>query len=152
MQKKLTLLTSFAALLLGLSAFSFGQKCTEVGAIKRVTKARAGNFETVTFDVNTASPDYNVENARPPFQYTGEETIKVRGNYFKAVNFKGIFWTCEITENFSAPTRTIMQVKNAEQFEGYVTYIIGYRKRSKFVNTTVSTIGDKAKVVLKFRR
>jgi hypothetical protein len=133
--------------------FSVGQKCTEQGSIKRVTKAKAGNFETVTFEVNSANPDYSVETSRPPFTLgESDKTIHIRGKYFKSVNFKSVVWTCRIAESLSTPTVTIMDVRNTEQFEGYVTYVIGYRTKSKYVGTTKITTGDKTKIAVKFRR
>lgn len=153
MKRKLFVLFSAFALLLGIAIASFAQKCTEDGAIRRVTKSRVGNFETVTFEVNSDSPDYTVENARPPFTYSeSDDVVRVRGKVFKTIQFKSVFWTCTIAENFRAATIQIMDVKNIEQFEGYVGYAIGYRKRSKYVGTTQTHVGKKTMVVMKFRR
>ena len=153
MKYKLITLAATCGMLLILSIFSFGQKCTEPRSIKRVTKAKAGNFEIVTFEVNSGNPDYSVETSHPPFTLgESDKTIHIRGKYFKSVHFKSVFWTCKIAESFSAHTTQIMDVRNTEQFEGYVTYVIGYRTKSKYVGTTKTTTGDKTKVVVKFRR
>lgn len=153
MKLKLITLAATYGMLLVLSIFSFGQNCTERGSIKRVANAKTGNFETVTFEVNSANPDYTVETAHPPFTLgESDKTIHIRGKYFKSIYFKSVAWTCRIAESLSTPTNTIMDIRNTEQFEGYVTYTIGYRTKSKYVGTTKITTGDKTKVVVKFKR
>jgi hypothetical protein len=126
--------------------------CSEPGSIKRVTKSRSGNFELVTFEVIANDPNYEVKDAKPPFyDYSGEKKLRIKGNVFKSIVLRGINWTCRIRENFSAPTSTIMGIKNVEQFEGQVEYVIGYRDKSKFVSSYVYGVGS-SKVVLKFKK
>ena len=153
MKNKLLILSSVCVVVLGFSTNLLAQKCTDDGAIRRVTKARTGNFETVTFEVNSATPDYTVETSHPPFTLgESDKTIHIRGKYFKSVHFKSVFWTCKIAESLSAHTTQIMDVRNTEQFEGYVSYAIGYRTKSKYVGVSKTTTGNKTKVVVKFKR
>jgi len=84
--------------------------------------------------------------------YGSEKILRIKGNFFKSIVFRDVAWMCEIAENFSAPTSTIMAVKKIEQFEGQVEYVIGYRTRSKFVSSYVTGTGSSRKVVLKFKR
>ena len=152
--RRFTILTAFAAVLLfaGISQAQL-QRCTEAGSIKQVTKTRSGSHELVTFDVLTATPDYTVRNAKPPFSEYGEDKhIKIKGKAFKSIVFKGVNWTCKIGENFSTATSTVTAVKSIEQFEGQVEYIIGYSSRSKFVGTAITGKGNSRKITLKFRR
>ncbi len=126
--------------------------CNEPGSIMRVTKSRVGRFEYVTFELKANDPSYNVENAKPPFyDYSGEKRLYIKGKAFKEITFHSVAWQCKIRENFSATTTTIQGIKNAEQFEGVVKYIIGYSARAKFIGTTVSGVGS-TKVALKFKR
>ncbi len=153
MKNKLLILSSVCVMVLGLSTISLAQKCTEDGAIRRVTKARTGNFETVTFEVNSTGPNYQISTAHPPFKYSeGDRLLHIRGKSFKEIQFKSVFWTCKIAENFSAHTAQIIDVKQTDQFEGYVSYVIGYRTKSKYVGVSKSTDGGKTKVVIKFKR
>jgi hypothetical protein len=119
-----------------------------------VTKTRSGNFETVTFVLNARTPpDHVIEDTHPPFTYSeSDDVVHVRGKVFKSIQFRGVFWTCSIAENFKADTKTIMDVKQDEQFEGYVSYVIGYTKKSKYVGKSVVKNGKRCKVILKFRR
>ncbi len=155
MKNKMFIVIAVAATILAFSTFTLAQqeKCAEVGSIISVTKARSGHFETVTFLVNSTDPNYNVKTSHPPFTYSESDTpVHIRGKYFKTIQFQAVYWTCKIAENFKASTMTIMGVKNTEQFEGYVSYTIGYRQKSKYVGTTRSTSGGKTKVIVKFKR
>lgn len=155
MKNKFLTIAAVCAVLSILSGFSQAQikKCTEHGAITSVVKSRSGNFEFVTFEVLSDSPDYKVTDAKAPFtDYSGETRLRIKGKYFKRIALKGITWDCEITEKFSAKTSTIMGIKNVEQFEGYVTYVIGYRTKAKYVSTEVTGTGSSRKIILKFRK
>ncbi|MBV9215302.1 MAG: hypothetical protein JO053_03925 [Acidobacteria bacterium] len=128
--------------------------CTEKGSIRSVTKARSGNFETVTFLFNgNKLPDkIDVSDETPPITNYGGDNLHMKGKAFKGVHMSLVSWTCKIRENFSAATTTIRDIKNTEQFEGYVSYVIGYARKSKYVGKTTSTAGKNAKIVIKFRR
>lgn len=128
------------------------QNCTEDGSIKRVVKARAGNVETVTFEFNGPdAADVAVTTVRPPFEDYGGDRVRVAGRYFKSVAFRGVNWTCKIRESLRASTTNVAGVKNTEQFEGHVEYIIGYRKRGSFVGKSSFRSGKLHKVVFKFK-
>ncbi len=154
MKNKFFIILAACVMLFVFSSLTFAQgKCTEPGSIKRVTKTRSGNFEYVTFEVLSAGPTYEVKNAKRPFQMYGDEKIlRIKGNFFKSIVFRDVYWMCEIAENFSAATSNIMAVKMIEQFEGQVEYIIGYRTRAKYVGVSMTGTGSSRKVVLKFRR
>lgn len=154
MRKTFLVIGSAFALLLALAFTGHAQgNCKEDGSIRSVTKARDANFETVTFDVQSASPDYEVKTEKPPFQeYGSEKTIRIKGPHYKSVYFKSVMWTCNIVERTKAATTNVAAVRNIEQFEGYVNYIIGYKKKGSYVGTTKTTTGNRTKIVVKFRR
>ncbi len=154
MKNKLLVLGSSFALVCAFGLVSLGQgKCTEEGSIRSVTKARWGSFETVTFLVNSATPDYEVKTEKPPFQeYAEDKNLRIAGKYFKSVYFKSVMWTCRIAESLKSSSSNISAVRNIEQFEGYVNYIIGYKKKGSYVGTTASTAGKQTKIIVKFKR
>jgi hypothetical protein len=126
--------------------------CSEPGSIMRVTKSRSGKFELVTFELKANDPNYEVKDAKPPFyDYSGDNKLRIKGKAFKSIIFRDVAWQCKIRENFSAATSTVMGIKNVEQFEGQVEYVIGYSNKSKFVSSYVYGVGS-SKVVLKFKR
>lgn len=151
--KTLIFTTAFAAVLAFAGLTSAQIKCTETGTIRSVSKASSGNFETVTFDVMIKDPDFKVSKARPPFsQYGSEKRLRIRGNYHQSIVFRGINWECKIAEALSAKTSNIKAVKNIEQFEGQVEYIIGYDKRGSYVGRSVVRTRKGSRVTLKFRK
>ena len=153
--KLITLAAACCGLVLLSSAASAQmQKCTEAGSIRSVTKARSGNFETVTFEiVGSALPEIvEVRNEKPPITNYGGDNLHMKGPYFKSVNLRMVPWTCEIRENLGARTTTITGVKQEEQFEGYVGYAIGYTSKRKYVGVTKITGAKTSKVIVKFRR
>jgi hypothetical protein len=62
-----------------------------------------------------------------------------------------VFWTCNIAENFRAKTATIKDIKLSEQFEGYVTYVIGYTPKAKYLGKTEIKGPKRSKIVIKFK-
>lgn len=154
MKNKFFFILAACVMLFIFSGLTFAQeKCTEENSVKRVSKSRSGNFEYVTFDVGADAPEYSVTNAKRPFQMYGDEKIlRIKGNFFKSIVFRGVYWTCVIGQNLKAATSQIMDVKNIEQFEGQVEYIIGYRAKSKYVGVSMTGTGSNRHVVLKFKR
>jgi hypothetical protein len=140
--------------ILSMTASAQLQRCTESGSVRSVTKARRGNFETVTFEIvgNTLPDKVEIENAKPPITNYNGDNLHMKGPLFKEVHLNMVAWTCKIRENLGASTMTITGVKQTEQFEGYVSYAIGYTKRSKYVGITKTTGVKTSKVVVKFRR
>ena len=152
---KKQLIAAFAVLsaTLLLSGVSMAQRCSEPGVIKSVTKARSAGFETITFEVLSKDPKFEVKNAKPPFSmYASEKPLRIKGSAFKSIVFREVNWTCKIRENLSAATATITAVKNIEQFEGQVEYIIGYSARSKYVGQSSAATKTGRKITLKFKR
>jgi len=154
MKKHLLILLTAAFTLFALSIAASAQSpCrNDPGSIRSVTKARSGNFETVTFEIYDGNPDVTVSNAKPPFEGYGGKHLRIPGKAWKEVLLRGIFWTCKIKENFAAATRTITGIKQTEQFEGQVSYVIGYTAKPKYVGQTNTVSGKTRRITLKFRR
>jgi hypothetical protein len=156
MKNKLIVLAAVTLGILGFSTVASAQlkSCSETGSIRSVTKARSGNFETVTFEIvgNILPEVVEVEDAQPPITNYGGDNLHMKGPKFKVVNLRMVPWGCRIRENLNARTSTITGVKQTEQFEGYVSYAIGYRKTSKYVGFTKTNGGKVSKVVVKFKR
>jgi hypothetical protein len=155
MKNKLLVLAAISCSIVALSIAATAQgPCKDPGSIRSVTKARMGNFETVTFEiVGNALPDtVEVRDEKPPITNYGGDNLHMKGPYFKSVNLRMVPWTCDIRENLHAATRTITGVKQEEQFEGYVGYAIGYTSKRKYVGVIKTTGAKTSKVVVKFRR
>jgi hypothetical protein len=154
MRNKLVLLIAAYSLLGATTAVGQVPNCTEPGSIRSVTKARQGNLETVTFEyIGRKLPDVvEVQDKKPPITNYGGETLHIKGNAFKSVHMHLVGWTCKIRENFKTRTSTIQDIRQTEQFEGYVSYAIGYSAKSKYVGKSVVRAGRITKLVLKFRR
>lgn len=153
--KQFIIVTVSAAILMFAGLASAQKRCNETGSIKSVTKSSSGNFELVTFEVLSAKPTFKVSNSHPPFSmYGSEKPLRIKGNAFKSVVIRDVVWTCTIAENLSAKTSTITAVKNVEQFEGQVEYVVGYSTRSKFVSSssTHTRGGKSTKITLKFKK
>lgn len=145
-----------------LSSSLFSQTCADPNAIISVRKYRIGQFEYVKFTIRTPfTATYTVTNVGPPDYGIAEGAspgTTVAGCKFKNIQFKLMNWFCHAPIINANPTTTIKAIKLAEQFEGYISYTIGYRCPStRYVNTT--TIGNPAapaggiyKVIMKFKR
>jgi hypothetical protein len=155
-KKNLFILFSASTLLLTCAVFTSAQitRCTEKGSIRSVTKARSGNFETVTFEFNGTSLPQNreVTDETAPIENYSGKNLHMKGKAFKGIHMNIVPWTCSIAENFKANTATIKDIRNTEQFEGYVSYVIGYTSKAKYVGKTEVTGPKTSRIVLKFKR
>ncbi len=96
---------------------------------------------------------YDVETATGPFtDYSGDETIPVKGSKFKKIVFKSIYWMCNPRERIRTPKTAIKDIKNLWAFEGISEYVVGFRAKSRYVTTYQYEAGSVIKVVMKFRK
>jgi hypothetical protein len=137
-----------------LLASAFSTPCGAPGSIKRVTNTHIGNYEYVVFDVRRPpNPHYSVTTVMPPFTADGSgDPVPVAGNKFKQIRFTGVMWMCGINHVFSLPQTAIKDIKSTGQWEGVVTYVVGYRTASTYLGTYHYDVGSIRKVVMQFRR
>lgn len=137
-----------------LAQSAFAQPCGTPGSIKRVKNTKIGIYEYVVFDVRRPpNPQYSITTATPPFTEDGSgDPVTVAGNKFKQIRFTGVFWTCGIKEIFSLPRTAIKGVGKTGQWEGVVTYVVGYRTASTYLGAYYYDVGSIRKVVMRFRR
>ena len=128
--------------------------CTEPGSMRRLYKQVSGGFEYVIFEFNKpASPPFIFRTAHPPFAMDGSgDRVRVKGTYFKEALFHGVMWTCGIRESLRMKTVAIRDVKKTGQFEGDVSYIIGYGRPGQYVSTYVRDTSKFKRYYAKFRR
>jgi hypothetical protein len=153
-KKKIFLVLLACAAVFVFSSFAAAQAlpfCSEPGSIMSVKKSRVGKFEYVTFELKANDPHYEILNVKPPFTDYGDRRVRIKGTAFKSIQFHLVPTECRIRENFRAATTTVQGVASTEQFEGYVTYVIGYTSKSKYVGVTATGVGS-TKVALKFKR
>ena len=155
MKTKLSLTLALSALLLILAQTATAAPCTGPRSILRVRNTVMGNYEYVVFDyVRPPAANYSVTAVTgPTFEHDASgDPITVAGNRWRQIRFKGINWTCSIAHNVTTPRPAIKDVKSTGQFEGVVTYVVGYRASAIYVNTYTYTVGNVQKVVMRFRQ
>ena len=140
--------------LLALANAASAEPCREKGSLKRVTNTRDSKFDYVTFEIQRpANPRYEVTDETGPFtEGDTNEPVTVTGDKFKQITFRSIPWGCTIAEKFSLPGGAIVDIKQTDQFEGFITYVIGYRADASYVDTRHSDVGSVRKIVMRFRR
>ena len=150
----LTIIAALAGSSSVLAQSAFSPPCGAPGSIKRVTNTHIGNYEYVVFDVvRPPNPHYSVTTVIPPFTADGSgDPVPVTGNKFKQIRFTGVMWMCGINHVFSLPQTAIKDIKSTGQWEGVVTYVVGYRTVSTYVGYYHYDVGSIRKVVIKFRR
>jgi hypothetical protein len=141
-------------LILANTAFAAPIPCTGAGSIRRVRNTAIGNYEYVIFDyVPPPAASYSVTAVPPSFtEDEGADPGTVSGNKFKQIRFKALTWTCTINQSFSLPKTAIKGIKKTGQFEAVITYVVGYRTASTYLNTYSYNVGPIKKVVMQFRR
>src|ERR1041385_1280174 len=152
--RNMTKLLTICGLLTLLASMLVANPCTEPGSMRRVVKTNSGKFEYVIFEFNKpANPQLSLMTERPPFEQDGSgDPVSVKGNFFKVATFNGVVWTCDIREDLSARTTAIRDVKSIGQFEGTVSYAVGYGKRNQFVSGYWNNAGRYRRYYVKFRK
>lgn len=153
-----TKLSHMAATTLGLiilaTNVAFSSPCTAPGSIKAVRNTHIGNYEYVVFDVRRPpNPHYAVTTVSSSFtEDEGADPGTINGPQFRQIRFTGVNWTCSIAQNFSVPDVAIKGIKKTGQFEGVVTYVVGFRAGSTYLGAYYYDVGNIRKVVMRFRR
>lgn len=138
-----------------LSDVASAASCTAANSITRVSNTSpAGAYEYVIFDLKTTSPSYHVSSKSPPFTFDpSDEPVAVAGNKFKQITFPSVYWMCTIPKLLSLPKIQVKDVKLTEQFEGMVSYVVGYKTASKYLTTYHYAVSsNRSKVVMKFKK
>lgn len=137
-----------------LAQSAFSTPCGAPGSIERITNTHIGNYEYVVFDVRRPpNPHYLVTTVMPPFTQDGSgDSVSVSGNKFKQIRFTGVMWMCGINHVLYLPQTAIKGIKSTGQWEGVVTYVVGYRTASTYLGTYYYDVGTIRKVVMQFRR
>jgi hypothetical protein len=153
MNKSFSLAAIMAASLC-LPSLAVAAHCTATNSITRVSNSSSGAYEYVLFDLKTPTPTYHLSNKTPPFEFDPSGNIvSINGNKFKQIQFPSVYWMCTIPELLSLPKVQVKDVKRTGQFEGVVTYVVGYKTASKYLTTywyPIST--NRSKVVMKFKK
>ena len=131
-----------------------GAPCSVPGSILRVKNTHIGNYEYVVFDYRRPpNPHYAVTTVTSSFtEDEGADPGTVNGPRFRQIRFTGVYWTCSIAQNFFVPDVAIKGLKKTGQFEGVVTYVVGFRSGSIYLGTYYYDVGSIRKVVMRFRR
>lgn len=156
MKSKLIISAAILATLLIFAGAAFPANCSASGSIIQVKKFRLGAFEYVDFIVQRP-PKSNfswavTSPAGPTFtEDPSGNTITIVGPKYKQIEFRNVEWMCTIPY-VSLPTTRIKAVKKIGQFEGIVTYVVGYMGPiSKYVSTTASNISfTRRRIRMKF--
>jgi hypothetical protein len=154
MKTKCRLMVALSGSLLILASAAFAAPCAGPGAILRVRNTVSGNYEYVIFDyIRPPAATYSVTTVTPPFIGDGSgDNITISGNKFKQIRFTGVVWTCKINEIFSLPKTAIKGIKSTGQYEGVVTYVVGYRNASTYIGASSLSIGSMQRVTMKFKK
>jgi hypothetical protein len=146
----------FAAAFISLPAAAHAAACGPANSIISVRNSSKGAFEYVVFKFHKppTAPAYTVKAVTPPFtEDPSGNPVTVAGSKFTEVAFQNVFWTCSIAENLRLPKAAIKGVKKTEQFEGYVTYVIGRRASSHYISNYSFNSGPGYRsIVIKYKK
>ncbi len=147
-----------ASIFLSQKSFAQTSNCTQPNSINRVYKTKNSQFEFVIFKIkNNFTGNYIVTSLSPPLSLPidegGQSVSSINGCAYKKITFKDMNWMCNITPNNSLSTWRIKDIKRVGNFEGVVTFIVGYRcPSSKYITTYSYNSGAYKYVVMKFRK
>jgi hypothetical protein len=137
-----------------ISAAQIPEECTSDYALVSVSHIKTASAEKIIFEFIGEAPSIKLTTIKPPFREDpSDRLIKVKGERFKEITFMSTSWVCTIKYHVKSITGAtkVMGFKNAGQFEGYFTYILGYRKTAKVAGPVVSPDGKNKKVIITIR-
>lgn len=153
MKKILSLITLLFCLFI--SNENFAQSCSTMpNALVSVTKQNVSGYRKIIFTFKkplavsfTVSP---VTTATSTYiDSDGSTVVTVPGCRFKSITFRNAEWMC-VTNNTVVADSRIRAVKLTEQFEGVITYRIGYCTSTYHHKSVVNTLTQR-QIILWFR-
>jgi hypothetical protein len=130
------------------------QQCVDPNSLLKYKNSRIGPNEYVIFIFKRpTSFTYSVNTCTPPFiSAQSGEPVTVAGDKFKKINFSNVVWMCQSVNNISLYSGgKVKGVSCIEQFEGEISYVVGYRSNVTYRGTYYYNSGNKKYVVMKFR-
>ncbi len=130
----------------------YSTPCNQSNSLISVKKKKIGNADYVIFTLKLPVTATNsMTSATPPFIQDGSgATITIAGCAYKKVTFNNIVWTCK-TKIISHSTQFVQKVKNIGQFEGIISYVIGYKCTANSVVSYSYIAGSYQKFVVRFK-
>jgi hypothetical protein len=134
------------------------QNCTIPNSVVAVYKTKNAQFEYVNFKVKLPfTGAFTVTTQTPPFSFPmdegGENFTTMPGCAFQKIMFTGMSWMCLTKPNNSLPTTRIVKVRRVGNFEGMVSFLVGYKCPSnKYIGQSSFTSGGYKIISLKFRK
>ncbi|MBZ0202728.1 MAG: hypothetical protein K8I03_06905 [Ignavibacteria bacterium] len=150
-----TLKTIFALILFLIAADSFSQSCTQPNSLVSISNTRIFNYEYVTFVFkNPSSFTYSTSAVTGPFENaTSGEPVSINGCSYRKITFTNAYWMCESTRMFYfSAGRKIKDIETTEQFEGTISYVVGFDCSANYVTTYSYNMFGMKYVVMKFQR
>ena len=153
-----TMRIKFLLIALLFSATAFAQPdsaCFTSGALLSVRhQVLKDSSEQIVFTFLETSPSFKSVSARPPFsEDPSDRPVHVKGQKFKEITFMSMSWVCTIPYSLRTITSStkVRGFKNAGQFEGYFTYILGYRSGARVSGPVTRKYGKYSLVVFTVR-
>jgi hypothetical protein len=152
---KKILSTIIILLCLLISKEDFAQSCSTMpNALVSIKKQNVTGYKQIIFTFKKPlSPSFTVSPVTTAtssyIDSDGSTVVTVPGCRFKSITFRNVEWMCTTNNTVVADTR-IKAVKRTEQFEGVITYRIGYCTSTYHHKSVVNTATQR-KIILWFR-
>ena len=136
---KILVVSTFALTAILVNAPSQAASCNADNSMTSVKNFKAGAQEYVEFKIKS-SENFAITTTAVTGPFADESSdpstipIMVNGALFTKIQFHFLESNCTIPRTFSAKA-LVKDVKQVEQFEGYVSYVIGRRKASHYLST-----------------
>lgn len=120
-------------------SLAIAANCNGPSSIVRVSNSASGGFEYVDFKIKKpAAPRFFTTNVLPPFLEDPSGTpINIAGSHWTKIQFRDVDSYCSILQFLSLPKPAIRAIKNIEQFEGQISFIVGRSASSHYISTKV---------------
>ncbi len=151
--KTLIIVSVLITIFAGTNALS--QSCNQPNSLESVTNTRVFNHEYVVFKFRLPTVfAYSTGTVTGPFENAASgEPVSINGCSFRKITFTNAYWMCESTRMlyFSA-SRKIKDIESTEQFEGVISYVVGFDCSATYVTTYSYNMFGMKYVVMKFQR
>ncbi len=140
------------AILVAFTSVAAAGSCVTPNSIIKVSNSRVGVREMVQFQIKapfTGSVAVTAGNGPTFFEDGSGDPVRVGGNRWTSVVFRGMDWMCSSRKVFALPKPVVKDIKNIGQFEGQIEYVVG-RRNGHYLGKTQSTAKGVTTITLKY--
>jgi len=132
-----------------------GKEGSAPASLTAVRVAKNKGFDRVVFEFTGDLPNYKIELTGGPIVATGEDEVKISGQYFAEINFQPLLFPEDENYKYEKIRKAglnlpvVSEVQEIEWFEGYRPFAIGLKAKKLY---RVQQLTNPTRLVVDFKQ